>query len=83
MEIAQRLNDARRGRSQRAVAQAAGLDPKTVNNLSRGTTWCTVHTLFQLEETLKTDLWPNRKDRPRGPSPAERPWWMKPKPPTP
>ncbi len=82
MEIAQRLEAACKNRSQHSVAKAAGLDPKTVNNILNGTTWGTVHTLYQLEETLKTDLWPNRKDRPRRPKPAERPWWMKPQPTT-
>ena len=36
---------------------AAGLDPKTVNNIINGTSWAEVPTIFQLEKTLQVPLW--------------------------
>ena len=91
IEIARRLESACESTSQRAVAAAAKIDPKTVNNIIRGTTWAEVPTIFQLEQSLQTHLWPTyhitaeqppnptRQATAEHPDPAAAQWWKQPK----
>ena len=82
MEIARRLKAACEATSQRSVAADAEIDSKTVNNIIKGTSWGAVPTIFQLEEALKKDLWPNRRDTSRRRlAPSKAQWWKQPQPP--
>ena len=89
MEIARRLKIACRNSSQRAVAEAADIDLKTVNNIINGRTWAEVPTIFQLEQALQTHLWPTYHITDEQPATDEKPdppssqWWKKPKDPNP
>ena len=89
MEIARRLKIACRGSSQRAVAEAADVDLKTVNNIINGRTWAEVPTIFQLEQALQTHLWPTyhiTDEQPPTdgkPDPPSSQWWKWPKDPDP
>ena len=75
MDIAQRLKDACTGKSVRSVAKAADLDTQTVINILKGNTWCEVPTVYRLEKSLVTHLWPRRHvisarlKRPQPPNP--------------
>lgn len=46
-----------RGWSQRRLAQAAGLDPKTVSLIERGLRSPTLHTLLQMASALERPFW--------------------------
>ena len=89
MEIARRLKIACRSSSQRAVAEAADIDLKTVNNIINGRTWAEVPTIFQLEQALQTHLWPTYHITDEQPAtdeksdPPSSQWWKKPKDPNP
>ena len=60
MEIARRLKNACAGRSKRSVVRNADMDPHTVINIIKGTTWCEVPTIYRLEKALRIHLWPRR-----------------------
>ena len=63
IEIARRLKAACEATSQRAVAEEAGLNSKTVNNIINGISWGSVVAIYQLEEALNTALWSDHDDR--------------------
>ena len=62
--------------TQDKIADAAGISRKTLYNILNGRTWCEVPTIFRLEKTLNTDLWPTGHISRRVRQDYSTQWWL-------